>query len=135
MLIKQFCDATGLSRDTVRFYVRKGLLKPGRGSARTNAYQNFDEGHVRQAHLIKAVQQLGFSLKEIAELARLYDTAALDRERRIALLKVQAAKIEERERELAEVKAYLRSKLAWLEGHGTSPEPSFRQQRVSRQAE
>ena len=32
MLISEFARATGLSTDTVRFYVRRGLLKPLAGS-------------------------------------------------------------------------------------------------------
>jgi MerR family transcriptional regulator, copper efflux regulator len=32
MLISEFTRATGLSRDTVRFYVRRGLLAPLAGN-------------------------------------------------------------------------------------------------------
>ena len=54
MLIKGFCEATGLSRDTVRFYVRRGLLSPAIGSGAGNRYQVFDAAQVERAKVIKA---------------------------------------------------------------------------------
>ncbi len=37
MLIQEFCRATGLTRDTVRFYVRQGLLAPTIGAPARSA--------------------------------------------------------------------------------------------------
>ena len=66
MLIAEFVRATGLSRDTIRFYVKKRLLQP---EIRLNRYQDFDAEQVDRALLIREHQALGFTLREIATLS------------------------------------------------------------------
>jgi DNA-binding transcriptional MerR regulator len=69
MLISEFARATGLSRDTIRFYVRRGLLMPFAGNkGGSNPYQVFTNEHVQMARTIRMAQSLGFSLREIAAL-------------------------------------------------------------------
>ena len=69
MLISEFARATGLTRDTVRFYVRRGLLKPLAGNkGGSNPYQVFTHEHVQTARAIRMAQSLGFSLREIGVL-------------------------------------------------------------------
>ena len=75
MLISEFARATELSRDTVRFYVRRGLLKPLAGNkGGSNPYQVFTHEHVQTARAIRMAQSLGFSLREIRELVGLKNT-------------------------------------------------------------
>lgn len=134
MLIQEFCEATGLSRDTVRFYVKRGLLTPaigarsgsaipspershvrGRTERPTNRYQVFDAGQVERARLIRAAQGLGFTLAEIAELASAYEAGALTRTKKVALLRVHLAALDERALRLRAVRRYLSDKLKWVE--------------------
>jgi DNA-binding transcriptional MerR regulator len=69
MLISEFAHATGLSRGTIRFYVRRGLLVPLAGNkGGSNPYQVFTNEHVQMARTIRMAQSLGFSLREIAAL-------------------------------------------------------------------
>lgn len=145
MLIQEFCDATGLSRDTVRFYVKKGLLTPQVGagpggttlpSASTraaahrvvrpsNRYQVFDAAQVERARLIRAAQGLGFTLAEIAKLAAAYDAGGLSRARKIALLRAHLEALDERAARLRAVRHYLTAKLRWLEsGERGAPPPA-----------
>jgi MerR family regulatory protein len=42
MLISEFARAAGLSRDTVRFYVRRGLLAPLAGNKGAPAFVKYD---------------------------------------------------------------------------------------------
>ncbi|HEV8605534.1 MAG TPA: heavy metal-responsive transcriptional regulator [Tepidisphaeraceae bacterium] len=59
----------GVNLESIRFYEREGLLpKPPR---RANGYRAFTEDDVRRVCFIKRAQELGFSLKEIAELLAL----------------------------------------------------------------
>jgi DNA-binding transcriptional MerR regulator len=54
MLISEFARATGLTADTVRFYVRLGLLRPGAGAlGGRHAYRIFGEPDVRAARAIR----------------------------------------------------------------------------------
>ena len=64
--IGQVARRAGVGVETVRFYEREGLLsEPAR---RASGYRQYSEEVVKQIRFIKRAQQLGFSLKEIAEL-------------------------------------------------------------------
>ena len=132
MLIKQFCEATGLPRDTVRFYVKRGLLKPTIGSASGNRYQHFDTAQVERAMLIRSAQGLGFTLRQIAELAKDYEQEALSSADRASVLRAQLAQIIGRERDLREMRRYLEAKLLWLETGASGAQPTFGQTRRSK---
>jgi DNA-binding transcriptional MerR regulator len=55
--------------ETLRYYERRGLIdEPARG---INGHRDYDEETVRFIRAVKAAQQLGFTLEEIAEHARL----------------------------------------------------------------
>lgn len=123
--MKQFCEATGLSRDTVRFYVRRGLLAPERGSRPGNRYQVFDAAQVERARLVRMAQRLGFSLREIAALAETYSAEASGREGKTSVLRAQIAHLADQERQMRQMRMYLTAKLSWVEGAELGPEPVF----------
>ena len=57
MLISEFAIAAGLSRDTIRFYVRLGLLQPqttAKGGRRP--YQLFSAEDVQAARIFRIAQ-------------------------------------------------------------------------------
>ena len=68
MLISEFARKTGLTIDTVRFYVHRGLLTPEmNGKGGRNPYQVFTAENVR-AKFICTAQSLGLSLKDLAAI-------------------------------------------------------------------
>jgi MerR family copper efflux transcriptional regulator len=128
MLISEFARAAGLTPDTVRFYVRRGLIKPETdGKGGTNPYQLFTEEHLDRARAIRMGQSLGFSLKEIGALNDEYEAAGgFSLERSAELMRSQLARLEEKAGQLNEMLAYTRAKIAWLDTGGVGPEPKFR---------
>ena len=53
VMIGEFARATGLSADTIRFYIRRGLLVPETGAkGGSNPYQIFTREHVKVARMI-----------------------------------------------------------------------------------
>ena len=62
MRIGEIAEATGLSRDTLRFYEKRGLLRARRGD---NGYRDYPPQAVDWLRYIRLAQTLGFSLKEI----------------------------------------------------------------------
>jgi len=61
--------ATGVKRETIRFYEQRGLIAaPPRTAA---GYRRYSAAEVRRVRFIKSAQALGFSLEEIAELLAL----------------------------------------------------------------
>jgi DNA-binding transcriptional MerR regulator len=63
MRIGTLAQATGLSRDTLRFYERQGLLQARR---QANGYRDYPPEAVEWLGYIRTAQRLGFSLQEIA---------------------------------------------------------------------
>jgi MerR family transcriptional regulator, copper efflux regulator len=126
MLISEFARATELSRDTVRFYVRRGLLKPLAGNkGGSNPYQVFTHEHVQTARAIRMAQSLGFSLREIAVLNVEYQAKRITPARGAEIMRAQLARLEEKAAHVGDMISYIHAKLAWLEAGGKGPEPNF----------
>ena len=126
MQISEFSRRTGLSRDTVRFYIRLGLLRP-KTSAKggSNPYQLFGDEDVQLAEVIRISQALGMSLKEIGALSQARREGRTSVARSVEVLSTQAALMERRARQFESMASYLHAKIAWLENGKTSTQPSF----------
>ena len=117
MLISDFSRRAGLSTDTVRYYVRLGLLQPetnGKGGARP--YQEFTAEHLLAARIIRTARSLGMSLKEINALSQMRRAGGMTRTRSIEVLASQLDRLEAKATELAAMRTYLRAKIDWLSG-------------------
>jgi len=57
---------TGVNRETIRYYERRGLLSPPPRFA--SGYRDYPQEAIGIVRFIKGAQTLGFSLKEVAEL-------------------------------------------------------------------
>jgi DNA-binding transcriptional MerR regulator len=126
MLISEFARRAGLSTDTVRFYVRKGLLAPETGvKGGSNPYQIFSDQDLEAARTIRMAQGLGFSLREIASLAAEYNAGRMTPERSLELMRNQLARLEEKAAQIDAMVTYTRAKVAWLEGGQYGAEPTF----------
>jgi DNA-binding transcriptional MerR regulator len=62
MQIGEVASATGLSRDTLRFYEKRGLLRARRSA---NGYRDYPPEAVDWLRYIRLAQTLGFTLTEI----------------------------------------------------------------------
>lgn len=63
MRIKALETRSGLSRDTVRFYERQGLITPPHRL--DNGYRDYDEHTLAELKFIAAGREVGFTLAEI----------------------------------------------------------------------
>jgi DNA-binding transcriptional MerR regulator len=108
MRIGEIADATGISRDTLRFYEKRGLLRARRGD---NGYRRYPPEAVDWLRYIRLAQTLGFSLKEIeADLPLLADPAASAPQLRAALER-KLADIDQRITGLAQLRGELARRL------------------------
>ena len=64
MRIGELATATGLSREALRFYEARGLL---RSSRTPNGYRDYAPGMVALVQYIRLAQQLGFTLAEVGD--------------------------------------------------------------------
>lgn len=67
MKISDFSKASGLSKDTIRYYEKIGILKP----QKHNHQRVYDNDHLVIADTIVKLKQVGFSLHEIRSLQEL----------------------------------------------------------------
>jgi len=65
----QVAKLAGVNVETIRFYERKGLLKPA--GRRPSGFRQFSADAVTRIRFVKRAQELGFSLAEIQELLAL----------------------------------------------------------------
>lgn len=115
MLISEFARTVGMPVDTVRFYVGKGLLRPGRsGKGGGNPYQVFTRDDVTTARMIRLQQSLGYSLREIAELNEEYRAGGGDYGRTAEVLRAQIERLLQRRAELDAALGFLQGKLEWV---------------------
>lgn len=117
MTISRAANRAGVGVETIRFYERKGLIEqPLR--PRDGGYRVYDRETVERIRFIRQAQELGFTLREIAELLAL----RTDRRADCADVRVQAvAKREEVERKIArleEIRAALDAVIATCPGGG-----------------
>ena len=101
----------GVSRDTIRFYEREGLLpRPGRTPSQYRVYNGQDEARLR---FVRQAQAIGLTLKDIRELLRNEQVRHPGECRRVAaLLRERIAAID---RKVAELRAFRRQLAAGLE--------------------
>lgn len=71
MLIGELSIKTGFSRDTIRFYEKRGLLSVGRKERRDNNYKEYSQALLKRLLMIKELKKFGFTLNEIDEFLRL----------------------------------------------------------------
>jgi MerR family transcriptional regulator, copper efflux regulator len=126
MLISEFARVTGLTRDTVRFYARLGLLHPKtNGKGGRHPYSVFTDKDIQAAEVIRISQSLGMSLKEIAAFTEERRKGRLTSERRAEIMNAQLISLEAKATELEVMISYVRAKITWLKGGQQRPEPNF----------
>jgi len=64
--IGQLAKKAQVNVQTIRFYERRGILKPIRREE--SGYRKYDGDSLKRLHFIRQAKELGFSLKEIQDL-------------------------------------------------------------------
>jgi MerR family Zn(II)-responsive transcriptional regulator of zntA len=72
MLIGELVERTGLTKDTIRFYEKKGLILLDRKSRRENNYKEYSEQVLDKLMLIRKLKDMGFTLNEIDTFLELW---------------------------------------------------------------
>ena len=112
--IGQLAKRSGVPIDTVRHYVRIGLLKPTVRLA--SGYRRYGEAEQKRLRFIRRGKALGFTLDEIQELLSLSASRNVAQVRQAATARLED--VERRIAELARVRNSLRTLIAACPGHG-----------------
>jgi DNA-binding transcriptional MerR regulator len=73
MLIGELVRKTGLSKDTIRFYEKHGLISVGRKERRDNNYKEYSEEVLARLLNIKHLKSFGFTLNECADVMEMIE--------------------------------------------------------------
>ena len=73
MLIGELSKRSGLSRDTIRFYEKQGLIDPGKKENQFNNYKEYTEETFQRLQYIKRLKQYGFTLNESSDLLQMLE--------------------------------------------------------------
>lgn len=90
----------GVNIQTLRYYERRGLLRPPDRTA--SGYREYPSEAVRLVRFIKRAQDLGFTLKEVGELIALRDASG---RRRAGVRALAEAKMRDIDRKLGQLQA------------------------------
>lgn len=71
MRVSELVDASGLSRATIKYYLREGLLMPGEATSATRS--TYGEVHLKRLALIKALAGAGLPIDRIRTVLRLIE--------------------------------------------------------------
>ena len=109
MRIGEFAVAAGVSVDAVRFYERRGVLRPAPRTA--GGYRTFDRRDLDRVRLARQLQGLGLTVEEVVDALAAHDvggaTCASERWR----LEQVEARIEARLAELRRTRRLIREAL------------------------
>jgi len=113
----QLARRCGVGAETIRFYERQGLLPPPQRSEA--GYRHFTLDTVQRLDFIRRAKELGFNLKEIAELLALQDDEHSDRAQVKALAEHKVAEIKAKLRDLQRMHDVLAELATHCSGHGS----------------
>ena len=103
MRIAELEQRTGVSRHTLRYYEKEGLLlEVGR---RGNNYRDYSEKAVQRVGMVRQLKALGFSLKEIREVLDALRNDSINCDQGAALMAEKKAAVD---RKITELKAVSR---------------------------
>ncbi|MFX2607364.1 MULTISPECIES: MerR family transcriptional regulator [Enterobacter] len=109
MRIGELCAKTGLSKETVRYYERQGLLENIPQPNRSNNYKVYSAVDLQRLNMIKHAKMLGFTLAEISEVLAVWVDDEFTAEQKQASLRRKLQQLEEKEAALIELRARLKN--------------------------
>ncbi|PQP02072.1 heavy metal-responsive transcriptional regulator [Massilia phosphatilytica] len=115
MRIGEIAQRAGVSRDTVRFYERLGLLEEVSRPHSTNTYKAYSTTALRRIELISHAKKLGFTLREITEVIQAWEQNDLAVDAKKALIQEKIAQVDQKAESLATIRASLVDALGKVE--------------------
>ncbi len=114
MLSGELSKKTGISKDTIRFYEKLGLITASDRQAGTKLYKEYSPETIERLSLIAQGKGLGFTLSEIKQLLNEWDGGAMSKGDQIKVIERKIEEISEKMQQLNSIKTYLVTKLSKL---------------------
>lgn len=107
MLIGELSNKTGLSRDTIRFYEKLGLIAVPRKERRFNNYKEYSEEILQRLLSVKRIKSFGFTLNEASDLLDMIEMNEATCDNVIGKIETKVKLLDEKIQELREIKTLL----------------------------
>lgn len=114
--VGRLAAAAGVPTTTVRYYERRGLLRPALRTG-SGAYRSYGEPELERLGFIRAAQASGFSLDDVATLLALRDSEGAPSAEVQELIRARLEEVEARLADLQRVQAVLKSSLRVCRKH------------------
>jgi DNA-binding transcriptional MerR regulator len=111
MVIGQIAKLSDVSKDTVRLYTAKGLIRGDTRPAGRRQYADYAPAVAEQVKAIKNVQTLGFTLSEIKFLLDEVRPDCRLTPKQLTLLQAKLQEIAAKQRQLAELERFIKQKM------------------------
>lgn len=114
MLINEVARTAGVSKHTIRYYDKLGLLEFETSCRQLNNYRDYPKEVLDRLFLIKQAKALGFTLEEISQVFKKWEDDTLTKEEKVNLFTDKIKAIEQTITELKKVKGYLQKKIQMI---------------------
>jgi MerR family transcriptional regulator, copper efflux regulator len=114
MLIGELSKQTGLSKDTIRFYEKLGLISAISNDVSTKSYKKYSLETIERLSTIVQGKGLGFTLSEIKQLLDEWGGGEISKRDLIEIVERKIAEIIKKKQQLESIETYLVNKLSKL---------------------
>jgi len=118
MLVNDVAKSFGVTADTVRFYIRKGLVNPVQNQE--NGYHNFSKADMDRLKFIITAKRLGFTLADIGKILSISDKGDEPCSTVIQLIETRLEEIEKKYLEISRLRKKMRTA---VESWKLAPDP------------
>ncbi|MCI1983431.1 MAG: MerR family transcriptional regulator [Bifidobacteriaceae bacterium] len=115
MKIEEVAREFDLTKDTLRYWERIGLLPPIRRN--TSGYRDYTEHDMNWVYYIQVLRKAGMSIESLIEFVKLFRDGAQTREARKSLLADQRTQLAQQEAEIHKTLKYLDYKIEHWDDH------------------
>ena len=107
MRIGQLSKLSGFSKDTIRFYEKKGLIRAGNAGRDKYQFKDYPETVLNRLLAIRQIKEFGFTLQETLGMIILHEEGVLEPQRGLRFIQRKIAGIDQKIREMTLVKSRL----------------------------
>lgn len=110
MLIGELAKKTGLTKDTIRFYEKRGLIESQERQAGMRTYMDFSPEMLDRVAIIAQGKSLGFTLSEMKHLMDTWGNTEMPIAEKLKIIDSKLHEITDKMQQLEQIKNYLTNK-------------------------
>ncbi len=111
MLIGELAKASGLSKDTIRYYTKMGIINANQKPAGNKAYADYNEETMSLLEHVKLAKSVGFTLSEIKSVTTSMYDGTLTNKQLKEMFKERLVQLGKRKQEITDMEKIVIKKL------------------------